>query len=96
QDHIKALAMARTLSAESDASDTDAFLSTTWAVLHAEKRCDELLRQARRTLLHAIDDAPSLMLANDLACTLELASDRLLTAAYSLRDVVLSQAEVRP
>ncbi len=96
QDHIKALAMARTLSAESDASDTDAFLSTTWAVLHAEKRCDELLRQARRTLLHAIDDAPSLMLANDLACTLELASDRLLTAAYSLRDMVLSQAEVRP
>lgn len=49
------------------------------------------LRHTRRTILHAIDDAPSLMLANDLAQTLELASDRLLVAGYRLRELVFSK-----
>ncbi|HEX5356423.1 MAG TPA: phosphate transport regulator [Aquabacterium sp.] len=92
QDHIKALAIARTLGSQSDASDSDAFLAATWNVLRAERQCDELLRQARRVILHAIDDAPSLMLANDLAMTLELASDRLLAAGYGLRELAFDKA----
>lgn len=46
-------------------------------------------------ILGAVHDAPSLMLANDLAATLELASDRLLVAAYALRDLAFDQAGVR-
>jgi len=92
QDHIKALAIARTLGSQSDAADNDAFLAASWNVLRAERQCDELLRHARRTILNTIIDAPSLMLANDLAMTLELASDRLLAASYGLRDMVFDQA----
>lgn len=94
QDHIRALAIARTLSQGSDAADSDAFLSACWAVLRAERQCDEQLRQARRILLAHIDHAPSLMLANDLAMTLELASDRLLSAGYALRDRVFHSSGV--
>jgi uncharacterized protein Yka (UPF0111/DUF47 family) len=94
QDHVKALAIARTLGTGSDAADNDAFLAASWAVLRAERQCDELLRHARRTILAAIDNAPALMLANDLAMTLELASDRLLSAGYSLRELVFSKAGV--
>ena len=92
QDHVKTLAIARTLGSRSDASDNDAFLASLWAVLHAERQCDELLRQARRVILSTLDDAPSLMLANDLAAALELASDRLLAAGYGLREMALSKA----
>lgn len=80
QDQVKALAIARTLDSNSEAADNDAFLRATWRVLQAERQCDALLRDARRVILGAVQDAPSLMLANDLACTLELASDRLLAA----------------
>lgn len=95
QDHVKALTIARTLSTDNDVADNDAFLAASWAVLRAERQCDELLRHARRVILHAIDDAPSLMLANDLAMTLELASDRLLSAGYALRELVFNQAGVQ-
>lgn len=95
QEYVKALAIARSLSASSDASDSDAFLSASWNVLRAERDCDELLRAGRRTILAAIADAPALMLANDLACTLELASDRLLVAGYALRDVAFGRTEAR-
>lgn len=95
QDHVKALAIARTLSTDNDVADNDAFLAASWAVLRAERQCDELLRHARRTILHAIDDAPSLMLANDLAMTLELASDRLLSAGYALRELVFNHTGVK-
>jgi uncharacterized protein Yka (UPF0111/DUF47 family) len=94
QDHIKALAIARGLGIDSDAADNDAFLAASWAVLRAERQCDELLRQARRTILQHIDNAPALMLANDLAMTLELASDRLLSAGYSLRELAFNKAGV--
>lgn len=97
QDHVKALAVARHLGSEHDAEsqDNDAFLNATWAVLHAERRCDELLREARRVLLQSLGDAPSLMLANDLAQSLELASDRLLAAGYGLRDLAFDEAGAR-
>jgi uncharacterized protein Yka (UPF0111/DUF47 family) len=95
QDQVKALAIARTLGSNSEAADNDAFLRATWRVLQAERQCDALLRDARRVILGALQDAPSLMLANDLACTLELASDRLLVAAYALRDLAFDKAGVR-
>lgn len=98
QDHIRALAIARHLGEQGEpgtsgaTDDSDAFLAATWAVLRAERQCDDLLRQARRAILHTVQDAPSLMLANDLAMTLELASDRLLSASYALREVVFNKA----
>ena len=95
QEHIKALAIARRLGAGSNSADSDAFLAATWNVLRSERECDELLRSARRTILAAIRDAASLMLANDLAMALELASDRLLVAGYALRDVAFDQAGAR-
>ena len=95
QDHVKALAIARTLGVESSAVDNDEFLGATWRVLQAERQCDGLLRDARRVILGAIKDAPSLMLANDLAATLEEASDRLLAAGYALRDVAFDKTGVR-
>ena len=95
QEHIKALSIARRLGAGSVAADSDAFLAASWNVLRAERDCDELLRRARRTILASIRDAASLMLANDLAIALELASDRLLVAGYALRDVAFDQAGAR-
>jgi uncharacterized protein Yka (UPF0111/DUF47 family) len=92
QDHVKALAIARTLGSGGDTIDSDAFLAATWRVLQAERRCDTLLRDARRRILGAVHDAPSLMLANDLASALEATSDCLLTAAYALRDVAFDKA----
>jgi len=95
QDQVKALAIARTLGSNSEVVDNDAFLGATWRVLQAERQCDALLRDARRVILGTVQDAPSLMLANDLAGALELASDRLLAAAYALRDLAFDKAGVR-
>jgi uncharacterized protein Yka (UPF0111/DUF47 family) len=92
QEHVKALAIARNLGVNSEVADNDAFLAATWQVLRAERECDELLREARRIILGTLKDAPALMLANDLANTLELASDRLLAAGYALRDVAFRTA----
>ncbi|MBT9594848.1 MAG: phosphate transport regulator [Vitreoscilla sp.] len=94
QDQVKALAIARTLGGDSDSDDNDAFLGATWRVLQAERQCDAMLRDARRVILAAVQDAPSLMLVNDLAVTLELASDRLLVAAYGLRELAFDKAGV--
>jgi uncharacterized protein Yka (UPF0111/DUF47 family) len=94
QDHVKAVAIARTLGSDSETVDNDAFLAATWQVLQAERRCDTMLRDARRLILGAIHDAPSLMLANDLAASLEATSDRLLIAAYALRDVAFDKTGV--
>ncbi|WP_042301645.1 phosphate transport regulator [Paraburkholderia kururiensis] len=95
QEHIKALAIARDLGSGADMTDSDAFLAATWNVLRSERQCDELLRHARRAMLASLRDAPALMLANDLAQALELASDRLLAAGYALRDVVFGQTGER-
>ncbi|HEY2189927.1 MAG TPA: phosphate transport regulator [Caldimonas sp.] len=95
QEGVKALAVARTLGSDSDRADNDAFLAATWRVLQSERECDALLRDARRVILAALSDAPSLMLASDLAGALELASDRLLDAAYALRDLAFDKAGVR-
>ncbi|MCH2242304.1 MAG: phosphate transport regulator [Aquabacterium sp.] len=71
--------------------DSDAFVAATWNVVRAERRCDELLRSARRTLLHRVQQPAALMLANDLAQALEGASDHLLSAAYALRDLAFDR-----
>jgi uncharacterized protein Yka (UPF0111/DUF47 family) len=94
QDYVKALAIARTLGTDSETVDDDAFLEATWRVLQAERKCDVLLRDARRVILGTVHDAPSLMLANDLAAALEAGSDRLLATAYALRDVAFDNAGV--
>ena len=94
QDQVKALAIARTLGSNSDAADNDAFLAATWRVLQAERQCDDLLREARRAILGTMDDPASLILANDLAGTLELTSDRLLAAAYAVRDLAFDKTGV--
>jgi len=94
QDYVKALAIARTLGADSEAVDNEDFLAATWRVLQAERQCDVMLREARRVILGALQDAPSLMLANDLAAALESTSDYLLTAAYALRDVAFDKTGV--
>jgi uncharacterized protein Yka (UPF0111/DUF47 family) len=91
QEHVKSLAIARGLGTASDTIDSDAFLAASWNVLRSERQCDELLRAARRAILAVVRDAPALMLANDLATTLELASDRLLVAGYALRDVAFGE-----
>ena len=95
QNQVKALAIARALGANSDAADHEAFLAATWEVLEAERRCDGLLRDARRVILNTVHDGASLMLANDLVAALELASDYLLGAAYMLRDIAFDKAGVR-
>jgi uncharacterized protein Yka (UPF0111/DUF47 family) len=101
QEHIKALSIARRLARASGSdgvdcnADSDAFIAASWNVLRSERECDELLRAARRAILAAVRDAAALMLANDLAIALELASDRLLVAGYALRDVAFEQAGAR-
>jgi len=94
QDYVKALAIARTLGSNSETIDNEDFLTATWRVLQAERQCDVMLRDARRVILRTLQDAPSLLLANDLAAALEAASDYLLTAAYALRDVAFNKTGV--
>lgn len=93
QDHVRALAILCGLGQGSDATDQDAFVAATWRVLQAERRCDELLREARRALCRHVPEPAVLMLASDLAASLELASDRLLTLEYRLRDLAFRRVE---
>jgi uncharacterized protein Yka (UPF0111/DUF47 family) len=89
QDHVKALAVARTLGETSDAADHDEFLAASWRVLRAERQCDELLRSARHALAQACRehaDAVALQLGNELAAAMEHASDALLALGYGLRE----------
>jgi uncharacterized protein Yka (UPF0111/DUF47 family) len=96
QDHVKALAVARTLGETSDAADHDEFLAASWRVLRAERQCDELLRNARRALAEACrerGDAVALVLSNEFAAALEQASDALLSLGYGLRERAFRRIE---
>jgi uncharacterized protein Yka (UPF0111/DUF47 family) len=93
RDLVKALAVASTLDERSDAADHDEFVAATWRVLQAERRCDELLRAARRALAREVQDAASLLLGNELAAALEQASDALLELVYGLRERSFRQVE---
>ncbi|MCK6420768.1 MAG: phosphate transport regulator [Aquabacterium sp.] len=92
QDHVKALAVAGTLGDASSAADHEDYLDASWRVLQAERRCDELLRSARRALAREVKDAASLALGNDLAAAMEEASDGLLALGHGLREHALKRA----
>lgn len=92
QDQVKAIEIARHVSEQGDPSNNDAFLQTLWRMLRAERLCDELARQARVTIIRSLHAAPaSLLLASELAAAIEEASDALLAAGYSLRQMVLTK-----
>lgn len=92
QDQVRALAVARCLADGGDASDQQDFLGALWRVLQAERQCDTLLRNARRTLARELKGAAALQLANELAAALEQATDALLALVYRLRDRSFAQA----
>lgn len=97
QDHIKALAVARTLGASSQGEDQAEYLSSAWRVQQAERHCDELLRRARRALAQqarAQQDAVALALGNDLAAAIEDASDALLALGWGLRERTMQRMGV--
>jgi uncharacterized protein Yka (UPF0111/DUF47 family) len=94
QDHVKALAVARSFDETSDSGDHDEFLSACWRVLQAERQCDALLRSARRAMAQEArdrNDAVALTLGTDLAAAIEAASDALLALGHGLRDRVLQR-----
>lgn len=96
QDHIKALTIASILDEASEAEDHDEFLTISWRLLQAERRCDELLRQSRRLLAQQgrqHNDAVALTLSNDFAAAVERASDILLVLGHGLRERVLRQLQ---
>lgn len=86
QDHVRTTVIASAYGEISDSADQDDYLDASWRVLQAERQCDELLRSARRALAAKVSDAASMVLGNEFAAALELASDRLLVVGYALRD----------
>jgi len=97
QDQVRAVEIARHLSREADTADSESFLQTLWRMLRAERICDDLLRQARRVIIQTLHASPAeLLLATDLASTMEKATDSLLSAGYALRRVVFRNAEMSP
>jgi uncharacterized protein Yka (UPF0111/DUF47 family) len=89
QDQVRALAVAATLDETSRRADHDDFLSASWRVLRAERRCDELLRGCRRALAaewRDRGDAVAYTLGNELAAALEASSDALLALGHGLRE----------
>lgn len=97
QDHVKALAVARTLGRTSQSEDQAEYLSAAWRVQQAERHCDELLRRARRALAQQAreqQDAVALTLGNDLAAAIESASDALLTLGWGLRERTMQRMGV--
>jgi len=94
QDHVKAVAIARTFGDHSSAEDHEEFVAALWRVLNAERQCDVLLRDVRRALAEHVSDASTLNLSTDLAQALEAASDALLATGYRLRRLAFSQVRV--
>jgi uncharacterized protein Yka (UPF0111/DUF47 family) len=95
QDQVKAIEIARQVSESGDPVDSDLFLRTLWRMLRAERLCDELARQARRCIVGALHASPAgLLLASDLAATIEKASDGLLDAGYALRQMVFTKTGI--
>jgi len=91
RDHVRSLAIARTLWAEPDPEQVHEFLDTAWRVQLSERLADEQLRAARRIVLRTSLAAADLVLVSDLAGSLELATDHLLAASYALRDRVMAR-----
>ncbi len=96
QEYVRALAIARGLRQGADPDDSNALLDAVWRIDLAERRCDEQMRAARRALLRDLTAAADLMLAGDLAAAIERASDRLLAAAYAMRELALARSGAAP
>jgi len=88
QEHVKAVSIRG--DGDGRAADQDEAIDALWRVVQAERQCDELLRSARRALAREVTDATSLMLGNELAAALELASDHLLAVGHALRQRTLN------
>jgi len=91
QDHVRALAVARTLDEASLAEDQEEFLAVCWRVVDAEKLCDVLTREARRLIARHVSDAAGLTLGNDFAAALEASTDALLRTGYAMRGLVFTR-----
>jgi len=92
QDQVRAIEIARHVSDRGDRADSELFLQTLWRMLRAERLCDDLTRQARMTIVQTLHASPAgMVLASDLANTIEKASDGLLAAGYALRHMVLAK-----
>ncbi|MCA1769269.1 MAG: hypothetical protein LC652_04715 [Halomonas sp.] len=91
QDHVKALAIAGTLNDRSTAEDHEEFVAALWRVLSAERRCDILLREVRRTLMLHVSDAVTLNLGTEFALALERSTDALLSTGFGLRKLAFSR-----
>ena len=85
QEHVKAVSIDSGGTADDADADSDAAIDALWRVMQAERQCDELLRAARRALAREITDPAALLLGNELAAALELASDHLLALGHALR-----------
>jgi len=95
QDQVKAIEIARYVSDRGESADTESFLQALWRMLRAERICDELARRARQTIIQTLHASPAgLLLANDLAASIEKASDGLLAAGYALRQMVFAKSGV--
>ena len=89
QDQVRAIEVARHLDPTSPSADGEALLDAVWRILQAERTGDELLRAARQQIVQTLHaHAPCLQLATELATTLEGATDRQLSAAFALRNMV--------
>lgn len=91
RDHVRSLVIARDLWPEPDTGQVHELLDVAWRVQLAERLADEQLRAARRSVLRTDLPAADLLLANDLAGSLESATDHLLTASFALRDMVMAR-----
>ena len=95
QDHVRAIEIGRHINEHGDPADSELFLQTLWRMLRAERQCDDLSREARMVIVRTLHDAPAhLMLASQLAVTIEKASDGLLAAGYALREIVLTKTGI--
>ncbi len=95
QDLVKAIEIARLLDAGIDTTDSDAFLQILWRMLRAERLCDDLLRTARQHIVQTLHAQPAAMLlATELATTIEGASDALVATGYALRQMAFLKTGV--
>jgi len=93
QDQIKAIEIARHMSEHTEPADSEAFLQALWRMLRAERICDDLLRNARARIVQTLHASPAVFsLANELAATIENATDSLLAAGYALRKQVFNKS----
>lgn len=95
QDLVRAVEIARAVSAQGEAEDEDAFLQTLWRILRAERLCDQLAREASRAIVATMSEQPTgAQIAGQMAAAVEKASDGLLAVGYALRQMVMARTGV--